>query len=242
MISDLALVAAIGVLFYALLPAASLAVLGTLRRRYSEALSGGTELRCTGAGIACILAREAESGTERRLSPADTTFLLKTREGRLERLPANRLGLLIPGTVLRAAPHPFLRRRTLCALGYPAQESVPPAPDRPPAASEDPVRYLWAAIGVFLEFALFVSWLGNTESPLPAVAALVGIFGKALPWCPPGLFLTLRAHLLASQRDSGDKKKDRRRRAVGHLLIAVGVLVNLAAVFFGISRTGWFVF
>ncbi len=242
MISDLALVTAIAVVFYAVLPAAGLAVQTEIRRRLSEALSSGTELQCTGAGVSFILARETGGGDERRLSPARTSFMRRTEDGRLERLPANRMGLLLPGTALRAAPHPFLPRLTLCAIGYPAKGSSQAVPDRAMSAAEDPLRYMWAAVGVFLEFTLFVSWLGNTDSPLPAVAALVGIFGKALPWCPPGLFLTLRAHYLASRPGSGDKKKDRRRRAVGHLLVAGGVLLNLAAVFLGISRTGWFGF
>ena len=69
----------------------------------------------------------------------------------------------------------------------------------------DPVKYFSVAVGVFLEFCLFLESIRHPEMRQASVAALVAVFGKALPYCPPGLFFTLAAQLVDHR--GGQKKK-----------------------------------
>jgi len=247
MIGPLALIIAVALVCYALLPALSREYFARRWGRALALLEKGAIGTCSGIesdGIHFSAAASAE-GKARTISTKTAAFILLSDEPTRE-IPAARLRRLDVGTrlILTEGTLPF-RRRVIGILepGSAAEALKNPADivaSCPPAATiYDPLRYVWAAIGIFAEFTFFITWLGAFHSPLPAVAAMIAIFGKALPWCPPGLFLTLLAHHLV-YKGGADKKKDRQRKAVGLLLVTTGVLLNLVAVFFGILKSGWF--
>lgn len=248
MISSLVLVCVVALVFYAILPAASGTAFDWRRKSIFAALETGTWGSCAGINAGKILFAPAipAVGTPeppRELTPGVTVFIAFSREGKPEEIPSRRLRRLDVGTPLYRAGGVIPGNRAVCAIleqreGVSFPSLAAKAMTRP---AFDPLRYVWAAIGVFIEFALFVAWISRADSPIPAIAALIAIFGKALPWCPPGLILTLWAHNLATRSRSGDKKKDRRMRTAGQLLVALGVLANLVVVFFGIRQSGWLV-
>lgn len=247
MIGSLVLAVSVALVAYTILPALSGAWFRRRRKRLLALLSAGTAGYCAGVGPEGIrfapYAPKARGGTDAPVVVVpDKALFLRCAKSGVTELPGRKLRLLAVNTplVLAAAARPL--RRSLVAVmengtadrdartmmgSLPADEAVP-----------DPLRYAWAAAGIFVEFLFFITWLSAYSVPLPAVTAMVAIFGKALPWCPPGLFLTLFAHRLAA-KPGRDKKKDRRRGAVGLLLVAAGVSLNLFAIFFVIRQTGW---
>jgi len=260
MVISLALILAVAIGCYTVLPALSHAAYRARWKRVLALLGKGTKGSCAGIEAGNILLapdRRAETspgdappGGEPRegnlpIPAKKTVFLFISADAPPGEIPRQSLRELAVGAPLFLSEGTLPLGRRVCAFLDPRAEALNAAAFAKmvagypvPPKVYDPLKYAWAAIGVFVEFLFFVAWLGASFSPLPAVAAMVAIFGKALPWCPPGLFLTLYANYL-SGKVSGDKKKDRRRRAVGHLLVAVGVSVNLVAVFFGIRQTGW---
>ena len=106
-----------------------------------------------------------------------------------------------------------------------------------PEPGSSPVVYFCIATGAFLEFGLFLESLQHSDMGIVSMSALVGIFGEALPYLPPGLLLTL-AGQIASPR-SVRTKKDRQRKTAGFLLKTAGIVLNIAVVFFVLRKIGF---
>lgn len=96
------------------------------------------------------------------------------------------------------------------------------------------VKTYSVAIGIFLELLLFLESIRHPDMDLVTIAALVGVFAKALPYLPPGLFLTILGAKKNRQRDATGL-----RGVTGFLMIAIGTLLNLGVVFFAIMRIGF---
>lgn len=97
-----------------------------------------------------------------------------------------------------------------------------------PEAGPGAIKPYSVAVGMFLEFLMLIEALGHDGMALVAIAALIGVCGKALPYLPPGvLFAVIGA------------KKNRRHNAVGFLLMALGTALNIGLLFLVIVRLGF---
>lgn len=273
MIGSLILAVAVALVSYTILPALSKAWFRQRRKRLAAYLGAGTAGFCAGAGrdgirfVPAGAPVAAGSAAAEQVSiPPGKAIIFRITDAGITELPGSKLRQISVHTPMILAQQVLPFRRRLAAVAETGNRLLEPDAlmERlnAPGDLTDPLRYVWAAAGIFTEFLFFITWLGAYSTPLPALAAMIAIFGKALPWCPPGLFLTLAAHRLSaprrtvrrSQNDRGTagnlaaiaqvegKKKDRQRRAVGLLLIAVGVVLNLAAIFLGIRQSGWIPF
>lgn len=242
MIGSITLAAAVALVFYTLLPALSREAFRRRRRTQLELLRNGRKGYCAGVGAEGIRFVPAGTGSDNPvyIAPASARFLRVGHRAILE-LPGNKLRRIAVNAPMVLAEPPRRYRKRLAAVLVNGETNLNALDPALLLGVYDPLRYVWAALGIFIEFLFFITWLGAFSTPLPALAAMIAIFGKALPWCPPGLFLTLLAHRLAAKAGE-NKKKDRQRKTVGLLLVAVGVLLNLAAIFFGIRQTGWIPF
>lgn len=90
------------------------------------------------------------------------------------------------------------------------------------------------ATGVLIEFVIFIHALQNPEMTAVSLLALIAIFGKALPYCPPGLLLTYYGHRITVHAGM-ETKKSRQRGTVGIALYIAGIVLNIAVLIFIIS-------
>ena len=96
----------------------------------------------------------------------------------------------------------------------------------------NPVVPYAVAVTIFAEFALLLRFTADPALRPAAIAALLGIIGKALPWCPPGLILTHAA------KKHNAKKKNRYTAGTG-LVYTAGVLLNVAVIYLIIHITAF---
>jgi hypothetical protein len=164
-----------------------------------------------------------------------TLFFMLQKTGDLEEIPWKNMFLLQSGVTLAYYANPRGKGRGLCLFHEELGETELSARISrlvPPARLPDPVKNFSIAIGAFLEFCILLDSLRYDGMTYVSISALVAIFGKALPYCPPGLFFTMAAHL-------SEAKKSRQRGVVGFLLITAGILLNIAVIFFVIQKVGF---
>lgn len=123
----------------------------------------------------------------------------------------------------------LVRRRGVCVF-YDASRGVAAAPPSAvenaplefslPRKSENPPKPFFVAAGAFVEFVFFLLFLRDGGDSAAAILSLAAVFGRAAPYCPPGLFCTLGAASLLSRKP--DKKP------VAFALKTFGVAVNIA--------------
>ncbi len=172
------------------------------------------------------------------LHTTKTTFFALNLDDHLERLRwSDLLACKTGGTVMIYLPDTG-NNRTLCVFH---EERNPKAYEariaRAIPVTANPVKPFSIAAGVLLEFIIFLNALHSPDMTLVALLALIAIFGKALPYCPPGLLLTWLGHRIG--RNTGKKdKKSRQRGTVGILIYTAGILLNIATLLFVISSTG----
>jgi len=244
MISGITLAAAVAVVAYILLPGA-----GFLWERYGwkrMILRFRTEKRiagiCTGFidGKLRIEPSGAEAPGDLFASPRHTLFFILRKNEESEKLDWKSVFLLQTGTTVLFIPATRRFTRSICifyeeksANALSEQISRLTVPD----AISNPVKPYSAAGGAFLEFLLFLAFIRDPETGAAGIAALVAIFGMALPWCPPGLLFTLAAR--SGRKKAGGKKKNRQRSVAGFLLVSAGVLLNLGIIFLVVRRIGF---
>lgn len=181
------------------------------------------------------------------IAPARTRFFILEKEGSLEKSAWNTVSLIKKGVTLLYFPGRTRHSRGICVFHEETTEKSLrerfgqlAETTRNGTTAELRLKYFSVAIGAFLEFFLFVESLGSSlpdiNAQLVSIAAIVAIFGKALPYCPPGLFLTLIAHFIAKKGST--PKKNRQLRATGFALVIGGVALNIFVVFFVIARFG----
>lgn len=73
--------------------------------------------------------------------------------------------------------------------------------------SVDPAKKWCVAAGIFLEVLILIEASRFPEYKTVGIFALIAIFGKALPYCPPGLFLTMTAHFIDTRALNLEAKK-----------------------------------
>lgn len=225
---------------------------------------------CTGFSGGRILASSlkpaqpggaAAGSEERSLDPRKTVFLILRDTGACDRISWSSVFLIQTGTTVILIDADRTFRRDICV--FHEEKSRKELENRlrtlvVPADIRNPLKPYGVAAGAFLEFLLFLRFISLPDGGATSIAALVAIFGKALPYCPPGLFCTLAALRLRASRypstapGSGarsdteqpepaygnrpDAKKNRRRKLAGFLLVSAGVLLNIAVLFFVIRH------
>lgn len=173
-------------------------------------------------------------------SPRHTLFFILRKNGECEKLDWKTVFLLQTGTTLMCIPAKKRLVRGICIFYEEKNSSVLLEQLRTmtiPAEVSNPVKPFSIATGAFVEFVLFLVFTGNPESATAGMLALAAIFGIALPYLPPGLFLTLAAHP-GRKKDTG-AKKSRQRTVAGFLLVTAGILLNIGIVFLVIRRIGF---
>jgi len=200
--------------------------------------------KATEAGLAASLSPTDSAPaqpTPIRLKPSRCRFFTLTDDGQTEPIRWRTVLLIrndMPIWVIPPAPH---HRRTVCvfhecATSERLHATLELARDRGEHVV-NPVTPFSVAVGAFAEFLVFFQAMRDPTRKTEAVFALIAIFGKALPYLPPGVLLTVVARLIQGTR----AKKSRLRWAIGFALVMLGVLLNVLAVFFVIRRVAFVV-
>lgn len=248
MIIRIALISGVALVAYVIVPAVSAAIKAARGLRLLRRLANG--IPCTLSDIAdgkaifkCDRSRN-DDGSALALLPSRTVFLLLGKDGRIQAIRWTEISTVLVGTT--ALVYSLDDERFACLFheelrALDAERRVAAAalarfaPERP-----DPVKALSIAAGTFAEFVFLLDALKHPEMDAIAILALVAIFGKALPWCPPGLALTLIAKSLARgarrSRMATGEKKYRRISTVGILVAGFAVALNVALIFFVIVK------
>ena len=248
MIGRIVLVCAIAGFCYIIVPAISQLIAIIRRKRVHRILKGssgqfGSCTECT-KGILTIKPKNPVV-PQFEIAAKKTRFFMLQKTGDLEAIAWKNLFLLQSGVTLAYYAHPRRQGRGLCLFHEELNETELAARISridPPSRLPDPVKNFSIAVGAFLEFCIFLESLNYDGMTSVSISALVAIFGKALPYCPPGLFFTMAAHLSGSRNVGSERagsKKSRQRRVVGFLLITAGILLNIAVIFFVIRKVGF---
>jgi hypothetical protein len=168
-----------------------------------------------------------------RINPRKTRFIMVQKQGLPERIRWKSLFLVQTGTTVALGPEPRRFGRRICVFHEEKNAAILRerlASIELPVEVFTPVKAYSVAAGAFLEFLIFLESVTKSEPGAVTIAALVAIFGKALPYLPPGLFFTIA---------SVQTKKSRQRRVAGFLLMTAGVILNIAVVFFLVRKIGF---
>lgn len=255
MLERILIVIAVGVVFYVLIPALSQGLQQIGRKRLIVKLKNnpGIAATCSESRNGALLITPADSATgltgtnapgeSFAITPERNRLFMMEKDGTIEEISWKSVFLIRNGVPVVYWPGKTGLARGLCVFheeetreDFNARLAL--LADRKTRMDpiSDPIKYFSVAVGAFLEFCLFLESIGNPEMRQASVAALVAVFGKALPYCPPGLFFTLAAQLVDHR---GGQKKSRRRSAVGFILVTGGVILNICAVFFAILKVGF---
>ena len=248
MVSRIAAVLAIAVIFYFLLPALSAFVQEVLTAIWfsklkQEALSSGVSAVLSGVSGRSLLIKSAASGGFMPVSFAGTTLFEADSDG-LRKIPWRYLLSVPKGiSVFYIPPELFVspikrkeaaiekrllpvlvRRKGACILFDGARQSFPDAlSSLLPARRENRLKPWFIALGVFAEFTLFLTFSPEREFFLAAITALAAVFGKGAPYIPPGLLFTIAGNVLAAKKGVA--------RPVAFAIKAAGVALNVALFF-----------
>jgi hypothetical protein len=242
MISSIGLVCAVALLSYVVLPLAGHLWVKqgwkrVLRRIRTE--HGMTGL-CTGySHYRLRFLPGGYSGEEILIAPKQTAFFMLRRNEDPEKLAWRTLFLLQNGTTVYFIKSKKRFDKDICM--FYEEKSTPLLREKistlsVPLRLTNPLKPYFIAAGAFIEFLLLLEFIKDPAMNAASLAALVAIFGKALPYCPPGLFLTLAA--VAPGKIKGIKKS-RQRRAVGIFLVTLGIILNIGGIFFIIGYIGF---
>lgn len=248
MISWLLLILPVAVLFYGILPTVfNFFYRKILLRRISilqrEGISSGVHT-CVSGFSGGKLVLESSSGSLISVSPSSMVFFLV--DGKCPKKIPWRLflslprgleafyippaGFKSPAEIKYSGKHKIpgspriVRRRGMCVLFNPSPSgsgarSLPEL--SVPARAESPAKPFLIASGAFIEFIFFLFFIRHGENFAAALTALAAVFGRAIPYCPPGLFFTLASASMLSG------KPDLKLPAVAVKI--TGVAVNIIA-------------
>lgn len=171
------------------------------------------------------------------ISPKNTVFLMLRKNEGPEKLAWRTFFLLQYGTTLYYIQSKKRFKPDIC-LFYEEKNTAALKEQinslTVPSLIPNPVKPYCVASGAFLEFLLFLQYIRNPELGIASIASLVAIFGKALPYFPPGLLFTVAAARFADS--SPEEKKRGQRKAAGILLVTTGILLNIVFIFFVIRN------
>jgi len=242
MIDRLALIAAIAAIAYFIAPGFARLIASARRARLFRLLRARTGTPCSVTGFAGGKLTIVTEKGEATLDPRKTRFIVLSGDGCPESLGWDSIVSIDRGIQASVIAPEKWRTRTVCVFhANPETMDMDTRRSRVAGYRErrvpvaTPVKKYAVAAGAFAEFAVFFESLSEPGFATISVLALVAACGKALPYCPPGLFLTLLAHAPGA----AGQKKSRRRAAVDFLLVAIGVALNVAVIFFVIRQVGF---
>lgn len=251
MISRIAAVLALAVVFYFLLPEVSAFLQRRLAVRWfsklkQEALSSGVNAVVSGVSGKNLLIRSSASGGFMPVSSAGTVFFTADKDG-IRKIPRRHLLSVPKGlSAFYIPPEPlvnpvrrkdsaiekrllpfFVRKKGACILFDGAEHSFPAdLAAALPANEKNRIKPYFIALGAFAEFSLFLIFLRERELFPAALTALAAVFGKGVPYIPPGLFLTMTGTTLAAKRPDA--------KPVAFAIKVSGIILNVA-LFFAIT-------
>lgn len=239
MVGRIACIGIVALVFYELIPILSAYL---WRRRHSALLAEiVSRAGLPGAFVAFakdrVLVRAGhptkQTDVPLALVPEETVFLIVSETGVAERIGWKSISMVEAGTSVMVYLPTSGHRRAFCVFHEEKrhadlQKRITGGITFQQGA--DPVKPFIVATGAFLEFAFLFESLQSGAPILVSVLAILAVFGKALPWCPPGLLLTLLGQALAGSPH--DEKKSRQHWAVGFSLKIAGILLNVACILF----------
>ena len=247
MISRIAAILAIAVVFYFALPALSAFLQELLAARWfsklkQEALSSGVSAVLSGvSGRSLLIKSEASGGfmpvsfAGTRLFEADSSGLRKITWRHLLSVPKGIPVFYIPpepfvspikrnGAAIESRLLPVLVRRKGACILFESAGSASLDLAAPPSARRDNRLKPWfIALGAFAEFALFLIFAPEREFFFAAITALAAVFGKGVPYLPPGLFFTIAGNVLAAKKSNA--------RLAAFAIKAAGIALNVVIFF-----------
>jgi hypothetical protein len=244
MISGVALVGLIALVSYIFVPLAGQRLAWARWKRiiYRIRTEKGIPGLCTGFrdGVLRILVKTATEDTGIVIPPGNTLFYILRKNTEPEQIYWRTVLLLQSGTTLYYIAKSDRFSRNICVF-FDEKSNAALAEQIAtlgvPEHISNSLKPFSIAGGAFLEFILFLYYIKQSDMQIASIAALVGIFGKALPYCPPGLFFTLAAQIQATTVSRA--KKNRQNKPAGILLVATGILLNISVIFFVIRNIGF---
>lgn len=239
MVGRIASIGIIALVFYELVPMGS----AYLRRRRHSGLLAEINARAGFSGTFVAFANgrvlvrpdhsTGQTDIPMELVPQETVFLTISETGVAERIGWKSVSMIQAGTAIMVYLPTSGHRRAFCV--FHEERSPAELRKRMSAGVEfqqeaDPVKPFSVAAGAFMEFVILLGSVQRNDHILVSVLALLAVFGKALPWCPPGLILTLLAQALSGSPNRD--KKSRQYDTTGFSLKIVGVLLNIACILF----------
>lgn len=229
------IIVAIAITAYILVPGLAGIIARFRVKRLAVRLAAGSGAEATIEGVernAVILA--FPDGRERlSLDSRETRFFIFDRETGPAKLPWKTVRLIQASTQLTYLAGKNRLKRGVCVFhsgnGAVTADAKQLLTKKSwiPETGPLPIKAFSVAAGIFLEFLALLDALGQDSAPFVAIAALVGIFGKALPYLPPGILFTIAG-----------AKKNRQRGATGFIFIALGTALNIAVLFLFILKVG----
>lgn len=243
MIPRIALICFVAILFYVLLPALSRWIekhiyQKTLKRFTSEKTISGT-LWTLKENRLCIKTKD-EIEQEVPVIPKKTRFFVMNDAKDFSQIPWSTVFLVQTGTPVYWAEAQNRWQKNQCLFYSPTiSDSIKTHLENAQAEYQikDSAKKWFVAAGAFIEFILLLESMHTNNFNSASIAAVIAIFGKALPYCPPGLFLTLGAHYIGKK--SEETKKNRQHKVIGFLLAALGVAINIVILFILIRDIGF---
>ena len=229
------IIVAIAITAYILVPGFAGIIARFRVKRLAVRLAAGTGDEATIEGVERnTITLAFPDGRERlSLDPRETRFFIFDREPGPEKLSWKTVRLIQSGTRITYLAGKNGLKRGVCvfhsgngAIAADARELLAKG-SWIPETGPLPIKAFSVATGIFLEFLMLIEALGQDGAAIVAIAALVGIFGKALPYLPPAFFSR-----------SPEQKKNRQRGATGFIFIALGTALNISVLFLFILNVG----
>ncbi len=241
MISRIVLVCVIAMLFYIIIPLSGRFWAVGKWKRFMARMRAEKGVSGCGTGYASgqlkVLRGAGASEAELLITPRKTVFFMLRKNENIEALAWRTTFLLQNGTTLYYIQSKKRFVRSICIFYEDKNEAAligRLSTLTLPEHIHNAIKPYSIALGAFLEFIVFLDCIQTPEMSSASIAALVAIFGKALPYCPPGLFLTLLSQLPGKKGKM--QKKSRQLNAAGILLEIAGIGLNIAVIFFVIRN------
>lgn len=243
MLSWLFLISGTALFFYAAIPLLFARITQRKAENMLQRLQETSYLAITVTGVSGRVlsvspVKTSEAGQMDTLDPKKTHFYGLAHSGTVFRIKWQDISAVkLGGTAMVYRPDAN-ERKTVCVFH---EERDTPTYDSVIAnailTAENAVKPYSVAVGVLIEFIFFLHALHQDRLSAIAIFSLIAIFGKALPYCPPGLLLTFLGQKLTASTVKRDKKS-RQRGTAGILLYSAGILLNIAVLLIIISSTG----
>lgn len=243
MIPRIVIICFVAIIFYVIFPALSRWIeknihLKTLKRFKRETTVTGKLWTLKENRLSIKTDNEIEK--EVPVIPKKTRFFMMNETKDFSQIPWSTVFLVQTGTPVYWSEAKNRWEKNQCLFYSPSiSKSIDTDLENAQAISgvKDSAKKWFVATGAFIEFLLLLESIQTNNFNGASIAAIIAIFGKALPYCPPGLFFTLGAYYISKKGE--DTKKNRQRKVAGFLLASLGVAINIVVLFIIIRDIGF---